>query len=126
VSLTGSLVVAAVVARLASASLNYEVNRRWVSADGGRRSGGWRGPARYAVLASGILVVNVVLLDVLVPVVGSVLVAKVATEPVLFLVSFVIQRHVVFARPHPASAWESMPARAVEPATGSAPLSTSR
>ena len=131
-SLTGSLVVAAVVARLASASLNYEVNRRWVFANAGHRSGGWRAAARYAGLASGILVVNVLLLDALVAEVGSVLVAKVATEVVLFVVSFVIQRHVVFARPHRRSTPEPMvePIRAAlrsgEPVAGSAPLSTSR
>ncbi len=135
-SLTGSLVVAAVVARLASASLNYEVNRRWVFANAGHRSGGWRAAARYAGLASGILVVNVLLLDALVAEVGSVLVAKVATEVVLFVVSFVIQRHVVFARPHRRSTpepmvepmVEPMPAalRSGEPVAGSAPLSTSR
>ena len=42
---------------------------------------------------------NVVLLDALVTVMGSVLPAKVVTEATPFLVSFVVQRQVVFARP---------------------------
>ena len=42
---------------------------------------------------------NVVLLDALVMVMGSVLPAKVVTEAAFFLVSFVVQRQLVFARP---------------------------
>jgi hypothetical protein len=48
------------------------------------------------------------------------------TELFLLLASFVIQRPVVFAGPHPPSAPESTPAPAVEPVAGFAPRSTSR
>jgi putative flippase GtrA len=75
------------------------VNRRWVFARHGRPPAGWRAAARYAVLAAAVLVLNVVLLDALVTVMGSVLPAKVVTEASLFLASFVVQRQVVFARP---------------------------
>ena len=64
-----------------------------------RPPAGWRAaratrysPRRFSLL-------NVVLLDALVTVMGSVLPAKVVTEATLFLVSFVVQRQVVFARP---------------------------
>ena len=98
--LTGNLVLSAVVARLVSASVNFEVNRRCVFARQGRPMPGWRAAARYAALAAAILLLNVVLLDVLVTVMGSLVVAKVVTEATLFLVSFVVQRQVVFARPN--------------------------
>ena len=97
--LTGNLVLSAVTARLVSASVNFEVNRRWVFARHGRPPAGWRAAARYAVLAAAVLVLNVVLLDALVTVMGSVLPAKVVTEAAFFLVSFVVQRQLVFARP---------------------------
>jgi len=44
-------------------------------------------------------VLNVVLLDALVTVMGSVLPAKVVTDATPFLVSFVVQRQLVFVRP---------------------------
>ena len=50
--LTGNLVLSAVAARLVSASVNFEVNRRWVFARHGRPPAGWRAAARYAVLAA--------------------------------------------------------------------------
>jgi hypothetical protein len=58
-----------------------------------------RAAVRYATLAGALFLANVVLLDALVLVVGSVVVAKVLTELSLFLTSFVVQRLVVFRRP---------------------------
>jgi hypothetical protein len=46
-----------------------------------------------------LLVASVVLLDALVVVFGSVMIAKVLTELALFVASFVVQRVVVFRRP---------------------------
>lgn len=90
-ALTGNLVGAAVGARLVSAATNYTVNRRLVFASGDRRS-----LARYAGLAAGLLAANVVLLEALSTVIGSLLLAKIATEVVLFLAGFVAQRRFVF------------------------------
>lgn len=92
-ALTGNLVGAAVGARLLSATVNYAVNRRLVFRTGDRRS-----LVRYGGLAAGLLAANVVLLEALRAVTGSLLLAKVATEVVLFLGSFTVQRRLVFTR----------------------------
>lgn len=91
-ALTGSVVTAAVAARVASASVNYAVNRRFVFA---ARSS-WRSLPRYAGLAVVLLAANVVLLDGLAVVTGSLLVAKAVTEAALFGVSYLAQRRMVF------------------------------
>ncbi|GAB7036944.1 MULTISPECIES: glycosyltransferase family 2 protein [Catenuloplanes] len=94
-ALTGGVAGPAVLARLASATLNFTVNHRCV----------FRGaapPARaardYALLAAVLLAANVVLLTVLTTATGSTLAAKILTEGVLLAASFLAQRHVVFAR----------------------------
>ena len=101
VALTGQPAPSAVLARMLSGTVNYAVNRRWVfgtachrSAAGARRCGMPR-------LAAAVLVLNVVLLEATVVVVGSVAVAKAVTELTLFLGSFVAQRHLVFGRRQP-------------------------
>ncbi|MCP2321955.1 putative flippase GtrA [Hamadaea flava] len=88
---TGNIVLAAILARLLSATINYGVNRRYVFASTRRRSA-----LRYAALATIVLGANVVLLDVLSAVTGSLLIAKLATELVLFSASYLIQRRLVF------------------------------
>lgn len=96
--LTGSVAVAVVGARLVSGSVNYTVNRRVVFGRDGtaptRRS-----LPRYMALAAGLLAANLLLMESLVAVTGSVVVAKVATEASLFVVSFLVQRTLVFQIP---------------------------
>jgi len=91
VALTGSLAASAVGARVVSATVNYSVNRRFVFAPDHRGS-----LVRYAGLAAVLLVTNVVLLESLSAVTGSLLLAKVVTELVLLAASFVVQRRFVF------------------------------
>ena len=63
-------------------------------------SGGFPPPTGDGVRRNGpLLVARVVLLDALVVVFGSVMIAKVLTELALFVASFVVQRVVVFRRP---------------------------
>ncbi|SDR71423.1 GtrA-like protein [Friedmanniella luteola] len=93
VALTGSLMASAVGARMLSAAVNYSVNRRFVFATGNRGS-----VVRYVGLAAVLLATNVVLLESLSAVTGSLLLAKVATELVLLAASFVVQRSFVFHR----------------------------
>ncbi len=109
-SLTGNVAASAIGARLASASVNFAVNRSWVFQSSGRRMG--QAALRYATLALGILAANVALLQWLTSVTGSLVIAKVATELLLFTASFVIQKRVVFGgdpSPEPADP----PARAL-------------
>jgi putative flippase GtrA len=104
---TGSLLASVVLARLTSAACNFGVNRVVVFRGGG---GAPRAAAgRYATLAVGVLAANYVLLRTLTAVVGvPLLAAKVATEALLFLASYHVQRRYVFAR-RPAAAAEPAP-----------------
>lgn len=92
--LLGSLNVAIVCARLASAATNYQLNKTVVF----RHTGdGRRAVLRYAFLAAVILTINVVAMDALVIGVGvPLLLAKVVVEGVLFLLSYAVQHHLVF------------------------------
>lgn len=90
-ALTGGLVLPAIAARVLSATVNYTVNRSYVFGPGRPRSA-WR----YAALAASLLAVNIVLLEGLTMLTGSVPVAKLATEALLFAASFVAQRFLVF------------------------------
>ena len=94
----GSGVTAAVIAaRLASAGVNFTVNRRLVFTSTVPLA---RAAARYAALAAVLLLANLVMIQTLTGVVGSLLVAKLLTESLLFGASFVVQRAHVFAETH--------------------------
>ncbi|GIH08223.1 sugar translocase [Rhizocola hellebori] len=99
--LTGNLALSAVGARLISASANYAMNYAWIFPVGAprthRRSGPMRSAWRYAVLAAVMLGANIVLLQSLSALTGSVVVAKLGTELLLFSAGYLVQRHLVFA-----------------------------
>lgn len=94
-ALTGLLVPSIVAARVVSASVNFAVNRRVVfRAETRRRMP--RQLLRYAVLAVALLASNIVWLDALTGFGLPLVVAKVATEAVLFVTSYGVQRSFVF------------------------------
>jgi glycosyltransferase involved in cell wall biosynthesis len=93
---TGSLAVSVVGARVLSAGSNFLLNRRVL--DRGRRVPVGRAALRYGSLAVGLLAASYALLAALTGLGVPLLVAKVATEVVLYLVSFQVQRRFVFAR----------------------------
>ncbi len=94
--LTGNLAASVVLARLASATLNFGLNRHLVF--GAARTPLWPSVRRYALLAAAVLTANLVLMEVLTPVLGLV-VAKVLTEAGLFLAGYAVQSRLVFATP---------------------------
>lgn len=94
-ALTGSLVTAALGARLLSASVNFTVNRHLVFPSAVRRRDA---AARYAALALLLLGANIALLTVLTAAGLSLLPAKLLTEALLVLVSYVVQARLVFRR----------------------------
>lgn len=94
-TLTGSLVVSIVGARLISASVNFAVNRRIVFART-RPARGVTQALKYAGLAGLLLASNVVWMEALTGAGLPLLVAKTATEAVLFVTSFQVQRRFVF------------------------------
>ncbi len=94
-ALTDLLVPSIVAARVVSASVNFAVNRRVVfrAEKGGRML---RQGVRYALLAGALLASNIVWLDALTRYGVPLVVAKVATEAVLFVTSYGVQRTFVF------------------------------
>jgi putative flippase GtrA len=111
-ALTGMLVPSIIAARVVSASVNFAVNRRVVFRAGSTGSPSGRGRTlrlagarsaelprqalRYAVLALALLASNVVWLDALTSYGLPLVVAKIATEAVLFVTSYGVQRSFVF------------------------------
>lgn len=91
-----SLLVSVIVARLLSAGLNFQVNRRLVF-DRQRRCRTRVAMVRYAALAALLLVFNYVLLLELTALGAPLAAAKVATEVLLLCASFTTQQRFVFA-----------------------------
>lgn len=96
---TLSILGANVAARLISAFYNYKINCRFVF----REKQEFRTAADYAALALLILVMNQFLLTLFLRVL-PVYPAKLATELSLFLISWIVQKHVIFHHGIPAGA----------------------
>jgi glycosyltransferase involved in cell wall biosynthesis len=90
-----SLVAAVVIARIVSASLNFAVNRRFVFPRGGAHDIR-RQARRYVLLAAVLLASNVMWMAALTSFGMPLIAAKIVTEAVLFLLSYLVQRQVVF------------------------------
>lgn len=95
--MTGNLAFSVIGARLVSATVNYTINRRLVFAAGGVARVRDSLP-RYAALAAALLAANLVLMQSLTALTGSVVVAKIVTEVSLFALSYAVQRTLVFVR----------------------------
>jgi putative flippase GtrA len=97
-SVSGSLLIAVVAARIVSGAANFTANRLFVFR---ARAIPWQKAAtKYIALAAVLLAANYALLYALTGVGVPIMIAKVATEATLFCISFVVQRLVVFARRH--------------------------
>lgn len=97
-ALSGWLVPSIIAARVLSASVNFAINRRFVfrgSARIGRR-GRLGQIARYALLAAALLASNIVWIDALTRFGVPLVLAKIATEIVLFVTSYGVQKTFVF------------------------------
>jgi putative flippase GtrA len=92
---TGDLLVSVVGARLTSAGVNFVVNRRLVF-DSERRVRTGGAARRYALLATGLLALNYLVLSGLSALGLALLPAKVLTELALVSTSFAAQRGFVF------------------------------
>ena len=91
---SGGIVLANVLARIGSGTLNFNVNRKVVF----ESRADWRKAAlKYGILAAEILLANTLLLALLTGVLGiTPLVAKVIVEAGLFVFSFAVQKREVF------------------------------
>ena len=95
-ALTGKtgLLASNVIARILSASFNYEVNRKLVFKDSAKRT---ESALPYAILAIAILALNTGILYILTSYLQmNRIAAKVMTEAVLFLFSWTMQKRYVF------------------------------
>lgn len=97
-ALTGSLLVSVLGARVVSSAVNFAVNRSLVF-DRGRSRHLRVAALRYYALTLVLLTANVTSLWALTTVGVPLLAAKVATEAVLFVASYRVQRTVVFGAP---------------------------
>ncbi len=100
--LLGSLAASLVLARAVSGAVNYSLNRHLVFDD--HSPGIRRSATGYAALAVGILAASLVGVTVLVGWGVPALLAKLLTDLTLFLVSYAVQRRVVFSRRPTSSA----------------------
>ena len=92
---SSGLILANVFARFISGAFNYEVNRRMVFEEEGRRA---ESAVKYILLAMLVLAMNTCILYVLADVIGiPSLIAKVLTEVMLFAFSWSMQKTYVFA-----------------------------
>jgi glycosyltransferase involved in cell wall biosynthesis len=89
-----SILISNIGARAVSASVNYTINRRLVF---NSKANFLRSAVQYAVLAAGILMGNTIVLSFLVDFLGiNRYVAKLMTEIFFFLLSWMVQRKVIF------------------------------
>ncbi|PXA70730.1 bifunctional glycosyltransferase family 2/GtrA family protein [Cryobacterium arcticum] len=100
VAATGSLGLGVVAARMVSASVNFMLNRSLVFTTAQPRRLR-REAAAYAGLAVSLLAASYVGLTLFTQLGLPLLAAKLATDVILYLVSFQVQRRVVFARSRP-------------------------
>jgi glycosyltransferase involved in cell wall biosynthesis len=91
--LSGSLLASVIAARVLSGSANFALNRRILGPD----SPLVRSALKYAALALALLAANYVWLSALTAAGLPLLLAKIVTEVSLYVVSFAVQRSLVFA-----------------------------
>ncbi len=100
-AVTGWVVPSIIAARVVSASVNFALNRRYVFVSAALPHRRLLGQAlRYGILAIALLASNIVWIAALTGFGVPLIVAKIATEAVLFVTSYGVQRTFVFgARP---------------------------
>lgn len=115
-----SLVISNVFARLVSATVNYNINRRYVfgtdkegnsikaGTKAGRRKLVSHSAVQYALLAMSILIGNTLILSLLVEILGmNRLVAKLITELFFFIFNYLVQRNGIFKKAR-KGAWSNV------------------
>lgn len=94
--LAHSLVISNIGARLVSATANYSINKKLVFRS---RAGFARSAMQYAALAALVLAGNTLMLSTLAGTFGmNVLLAKIITEITFFMISWTVQRYLIFFR----------------------------
>lgn len=92
--LSSNLILSNVLSRCISASVNYTLNKKIVFKN---KESTIKSALKYFLLAIGIMIVNSLILNFLVTYLSiNRLIAKIITEVVLFLVSWIIQKNYIF------------------------------
>ncbi len=92
--LTNRLLLSNIVARVISATVNFSLNRKFVFKS---KESLWKSALKYFLLAAGILAGNTIVLKMLVNYLQvNQMLAKIITEILFFMLSWLIQRLVVF------------------------------
>lgn len=92
--IANGLIISNIGARLVSGAANYTLNRKLVFKS---RTGFARSAVQYFLLAAFILAGNTIVLSTLVGTLGfNRLIAKLLTEVLFFMISWVVQRYVIF------------------------------
>lgn len=92
--IANGLIVSNIGARLVSGAANYTLNRKFVFKS---RTGFARSAVQYLMLAAFILAGNTIVLSTLVGTLGmNGLIAKLLTEALFFMISWIVQRYVIF------------------------------
>ena len=99
--LANGLIVSNIGARLVSGAANYTLNRKLVFKS---RTGFAKSAAQYFALAAFILAGNTIVLSILAGTLGiNSLVAKLITEAVFFVISWMVQKYVIFFKEESAA-----------------------
>jgi glycosyltransferase involved in cell wall biosynthesis len=92
--IANGLIISNIGARIVSGTANYTMNRKFVFKS---RAGFARSAAQYILLAAFILAGNTVVLSMLAGTLGlNKLIAKLVTEMIFFIISWIVQRYVIF------------------------------
>lgn len=92
------LILANILARLCSATVNFSLNKKFVFKD---EQSVFRTGSKYALLACGILVLNTFVILFLHHIgLSNLYVAKILAELLLFILSWSVQRHFIFWKQH--------------------------
>ncbi len=89
------LIFSNVIARIISATVNYNLNRRYVFKSEGSVK---KSAFQYAMLACGVLICNTIILKTLTVLGMNRYVAKIITEMLLFMISWLVQRCIIFGK----------------------------
>lgn len=92
--LTKNLRISNIIARIISASVNFSLNRKFVFRS---KENIWKAATKYFLLATGILLGNTLVLELLVNTFDMhQLLAKIVTELLFFMISWLSQRIIIF------------------------------
>ena len=93
--ITNNINISNIVARLTSATFNYNLNKNVVFK---YKNKTYKTIVEYILLAVSILIINTVLLNIIVYIGINKYISKIIVELILFIASFIIQKYIIFKK----------------------------